>query len=67
VTVDVQPDVAETFLDDLKDLCRSFPGDHELELRVGPRRLVLGDGYRISADPACRSELDALAGVGLAI
>jgi DNA polymerase-3 subunit alpha len=67
VTVEVQPEVAETFLDDLKDLCRSFPGDHELELRVGPRRLVLGDGYRISADPACRSELDALAGVGLAI
>src|SRR3954452_3539088 len=65
VTLDVQPDVGETFLDDLKDLCRTFPGDHELELRVGPRRLVLGDGYRISADAACRSELSSLAGAGL--
>ncbi|HEV2723516.1 MAG TPA: OB-fold nucleic acid binding domain-containing protein, partial [Thermoleophilaceae bacterium] len=66
ITVQVQPDVAETFLEDLKDLCRSFPGDHELELRVGPRRLLLGDTYRISACGACRAELDSLPGAGLA-
>jgi len=66
LTVEVQPEVSESFLEDLKDLCRSFPGDHELELRVGPRRLVLGEGYRIAATTACRSELDALLGAGLA-
>ena len=66
LTVHVEPSVPETFLDDLKDLCRSFPGDHELELRVGPRRLVLGEEYRISATTACRTELSSLPGAGLA-
>ncbi|MGI8944885.1 MAG: DNA polymerase III subunit alpha [Thermoleophilaceae bacterium] len=66
LTVEVDPGVPETFLDDLKDLCRSFPGEHELELRVGPRRLVLGEEYRISACTACRSELSSLPGAGLA-
>ncbi|MGI9081915.1 MAG: DNA polymerase III subunit alpha [Thermoleophilaceae bacterium] len=66
LTVDVHPGVPESFLDDLKDLCRSFPGEHELELRVGPRRLVLGEEYRISATTACRTELSSLPGAGLA-
>jgi len=63
LTVLVEPEVAETFLDDLGDVVRSFPGDHELMLRVGERNLVLGEDYRVAASSACRAELDALPGV----
>ena len=48
LTIEVAGHVPETFLDDLKDLCRNNPGEHELELVVGRRRLILGDGYRVS-------------------
>jgi DNA polymerase-3 subunit alpha len=63
VTVAVRQDVPESFLDELKDLCRSFPGDHELMLVVGARTLVLGDGFRVAASGPCFAELDQLAGV----
>jgi len=63
LTVLVEPEVAETFLGDLGDVVRSFPGDHELMLRVGERNLVLGEDYRVAASSACRAELDALPGV----
>ncbi len=55
----------ETFLDDLKDLCRNNPGEHELELVVGRRRLILGDGYRVSPSGSCLAELGQLPGTAL--
>ncbi len=63
VKVRVDPGVGETFLDELKDVVRHFPGDHELLLEVGERRLVLGPDYRVAASSACRADLAALAGV----
>jgi DNA polymerase-3 subunit alpha len=60
LTLQVPPGVPESFLDELKDVVRSFPGDHELQLAVGERRLCLGPDYRVSADSACRAELGAL-------
>jgi DNA polymerase-3 subunit alpha len=60
ITLHVPPSVPESFLEELKDVVRSFPGDHELQLAVGPRRLCLGPDYRVSADSACRAELGAL-------
>jgi DNA polymerase-3 subunit alpha len=65
LTLHVSPGVSESFLDDLKDVVRSFPGQHELMLAVGPRRLLLGPDYRVSADSACRAELGALQGAAL--
>jgi len=62
VTIDVQPDVPAGFLDDLSDLCRDHPGDHELMLVVGRRTLLLGDGYRITATQQCMAELEQLPG-----
>jgi DNA polymerase-3 subunit alpha len=62
LTLQVPPGVAESFLEELKDVVRSFPGDHELRLAVGRRRLCLGPDYRVSADSACRAELGALHG-----
>jgi hypothetical protein len=38
------------------------PGDHELLLAVGERRLLLGTDYHVSADSACRAELANLQG-----
>jgi DNA polymerase-3 subunit alpha len=64
VVVEVSPSVPDSFLEELRDVCRSFPGDHELALTVGERRLLLGEGYRVSACTACRGELAALPGVG---
>ena len=64
VVVEVSPGVPDSFLEELRDVCRSFPGDHELALTVGERRLLLGEGYRVSACTACRGELAALPGVG---
>jgi DNA polymerase III subunit alpha len=62
LTLHVSPGVSEGFLEELKDVVGHFPGDHELQLAVGQRRLRLGDGYRVSADSACRSALAELQG-----
>jgi len=62
LTVEVSPSVPEGFLDDLKELCRNNPGDHELRVVVGARTLVLGAEYRVAADGSCLAELDHLPG-----
>ncbi len=62
LTIEVAGHVPETFLDELKDLCRNNPGEHELELVVGRRRLILGNGYRVSPSGSCLAELDQLPG-----
>ncbi len=62
LTLHVSPSVGEDFLDDLKDVVVHYPGKHELQLVVGQRRLQLGDGYRVSADSACRAALGELQG-----
>jgi hypothetical protein len=36
-------------------------GDHELELRVGERRLILGDQYKVSPS-RFRADLESLSG-----
>ncbi|MBN1528345.1 MAG: DNA polymerase III subunit alpha [Thermoleophilaceae bacterium] len=62
LTLHVSPGVPEGFLVDLREVVTHHPGDHELLLAVGERRLLLGDDFRVSADSACRSELGALHG-----
>jgi DNA polymerase III subunit alpha len=67
LTLDVHADAPESLLEELRHLVEGFPGEHELLLKVGPRRLRLGDGYRIRAeDSACLAELTALPGVSIA-
>ena len=58
--------IAASFLEDLKDVVHHNPGDHELMLMIGERRLVLGPDYRVSATSECRAELAALMGVEIA-
>jgi DNA polymerase III subunit alpha len=48
LTLSVPGTVPASFLEDLRELVSHHPGDHELELRVGPRRLLLGEDYRVS-------------------
>jgi DNA polymerase-3 subunit alpha len=62
LTLTVAPDVPTTFLEELMDVVRGHPGDHELMLLVGERRLLLGPDYRVDASSACRGELAALPG-----
>ena len=62
LTLHVSPGVPEGFLVDLREVVTHHPGDHELLLAVGERRLLLGDEFRVSANSACRSELSALHG-----
>jgi DNA polymerase-3 subunit alpha len=62
LTLHVAPGVPDSFLDELKEVVRVHPGDHELLLAVGERRLVLGEDFRVSADSACRAELGSLGG-----
>ena len=62
LTIEVAATVPETFLDDLKELCRNNPGDHELELVVGRRTLRLGEDYRVASSGSCLAELDQLPG-----
>jgi DNA polymerase-3 subunit alpha len=66
VTLDVLPGAPEALLEDLMDVVRGFPGEHQLLLNVGRRRLLLGAEYRVSADTACRAELEALPGISIA-
>jgi DNA polymerase III subunit alpha len=63
LVLSVHGSVGDGFLDELRDVVSSFPGDHEIRLRVGARTLILGEGYRISPTSACRADLAALAGV----
>jgi DNA polymerase-3 subunit alpha len=62
LTLHVAPGVPDSFLEELKEVVRVHPGQHELLLAVGERRLTLGPDYRVSADSACRAELGALQG-----
>jgi DNA polymerase-3 subunit alpha len=62
ITIQVSPDVPETFLEDLKEVVSHHRGDHELLLTVGERQLLLGPDFRVSADGACRAELAGLTG-----
>jgi DNA polymerase-3 subunit alpha len=62
LTLHVSPGVPDSFLEELKEVVGHHPGEHELLLAVGARRLVLGDGFRVSASNACRSELSGLQG-----
>jgi hypothetical protein len=62
VTIDVDPGVPDSFLDELRDVCRNNAGDHELMLVVGRRTLLLGEGYRVTASGACLAELEQLPG-----
>ena len=62
IVLRVAAGVPDSFLDDLKDVVRSFPGDHELLLQVGARSLLLGPEYRVSPSGPCRADLEALPG-----
>ncbi len=65
LSLDVQPDVPESFLEDLKEVVKGFPGEYELLLNVGERCLRLGPDYRVSGDRACKAELSALPGASV--
>jgi DNA polymerase-3 subunit alpha len=65
LSLDVQADVPESFLEELKEVVKGFPGEYELLLNVGQRSLLLGPDYRVSADRACRAELSALPGASV--
>jgi DNA polymerase III subunit alpha len=62
LTLHVAPGVPTGFLEELKEVVGHHPGEHELLLAVGERRLALGPEYRVSASSACRSELSGLQG-----
>jgi DNA polymerase III subunit alpha len=62
LTLHVSPGVPDSFLGELKEVVGHHPGDHQLLLAVGERRLLLGADYRVSADSACRAELGGLQG-----
>jgi DNA polymerase III subunit alpha len=62
LTLNVPGGLPATFLDELKDVVSHFPGDHELMLCIGERRLVLGADYRVDGNGACRAQLAELAG-----
>jgi DNA polymerase-3 subunit alpha len=62
ITVHVAPDAPATFLDELRVVVTSYPGQDELLLKIGQRSLLLGDDFRISASKACRAGLASLPG-----
>jgi DNA polymerase III subunit alpha len=62
LTLHVSPEVPDGFLEELKEVVGHHPGDHQLLLAVGERRLLLGADYEVSADSACRAELGGLQG-----
>jgi DNA polymerase-3 subunit alpha len=62
LTIQVDPGVPESFLEELRDVVTHHRGDHELLLVVGEHQLLLGPDWRVSADGACRAELAGLTG-----
>jgi DNA polymerase-3 subunit alpha len=63
VTLDVEPDVPAVLLDELKDVCRGNPGDHDVVVVVGQTTVKLGQEFRIRPSGACLAELEGLTGV----
>src|SRR4051812_35191196 len=63
VVIPLATSVSATFLEELKEAVTHHPGDHELELQVGDRRLVLGDAYRVS--PQFKADVQDLLGTAL--
>ena len=61
----VEGGVPGSFIDELKDVCKDFPGDHELMLLVGERSLLLGSDFRVADTDNCRAVLGALDGATL--
>ena len=62
LTLEVAPEVSEGFLEDLRELVGHHPGEQELMLSIGERRLLLGPDWRVSGSSACRAELSGLSG-----
>jgi len=62
LTLQVSPGVPASFLEDLREVVGHHPGDHELLLYVGERRLVLGEQWRVSGTSSCCAELGSLQG-----
>jgi DNA polymerase-3 subunit alpha len=58
ITLEIEGSVSASFLDDLRERVAHHPGDHELELLVGERRLVLGDQFRVS--PRFKTDIEDL-------
>ena len=48
---------AASSLAQIKLAATRFPGDHELQLLAGGRRLTLGPEWRYDASPACLAAL----------
>jgi len=63
ITVQVAGGVVASWLEDLKDLVQSFPGDNEVAVLIGERQLVLGPDFRVADTGACRAQLAELTGV----
>jgi DNA polymerase-3 subunit alpha len=54
-------------IDDLKDLLGSFPGESEVVLELllsagDPRRLRLGNAFRVAPTPTLKAELEQILG-----
>src|SRR4051795_3869867 len=62
LTIQVDPGVPETFLEDLREVVSHHKGEAELLLCVGERRLLPGPAWRVSSNGACRAELAGLTG-----
>jgi DNA polymerase-3 subunit alpha len=63
VVIPLAPSVSAAFLEELKEAVTHHPGDHQLELQVGDRRLVLGEEFRVS--PRFKTEMQDLLGTAL--
>ena len=58
ITLELAGSVSASFLEELKERVAHHRGDHELELLVGERRLVLGDDFRVS--PRFKTDIEDL-------
>jgi DNA polymerase-3 subunit alpha len=61
LTVQVEPGISASWLEELKEVVSHNRGDHELVLRIGERTLVLGEQFRVSPG-RFRAELSELPG-----
>jgi DNA polymerase-3 subunit alpha len=66
IAIEVGPEVPALFIETLKEIVSRYPGEHEVLLAVGERRVLLGAEYRVSGSAECRVELAELPGTTLA-
>ncbi len=63
IELELASEVPTTLVEELREVLAHHPGERPVVVRVGERRLALGESWRVSGDGAFRAEVASLGGL----